>query len=369
MEYKFYDLVNYLLEFFKIVLLILLILLIIYIIFTKKYRWICILAQTYKRDYRGIQFVRITKNEVSRVRNNNYTLYTLFSETVHKHLDKTAVIYENEVWTYSKLYDFVNKVSNYFSSESFVKGDCIALFLENCPEFFSIIIGLSKLGVIVSLINTNLVSNSLVYSVQVAKCKALIFGSSLAHNVNDIVSLLPRLKLYQLNDAATNIVLDGAINLQQVFRRVWKEPLPANVQVNAKDSLLYIYTSGTTGLPKAVIVTHIRFLSQTLAFKYVFTEGVNNILYNPLPLYHAFGLVGISLSTLLGVTSVIKKKFSARSYFEDCAKHGCTIKKEYLAFLCFKLHFIQEEFDCFNTFFYFLGDTHFNRKNAFNRYH
>ena len=41
------------------------------------------------------------------------------------------------------------------------KGDCVALFMENKPEYIGIWLGLSKLGVITALINTNLRTHSL----------------------------------------------------------------------------------------------------------------------------------------------------------------------------------------------------------------
>lgn len=59
------------------------------------------------------------------------------------------------------------------------KGDKVALFLENRPEFAGIWLGLSKLGVITSLINTNLRKNSLLHCINVAQCQALIYSAEL----------------------------------------------------------------------------------------------------------------------------------------------------------------------------------------------
>lgn len=56
----------------------------------------------------------------------------------------------------------------------------VGLFMENRPEFVATWLGLSKIGVIVPLINTNQRQTSLIHSVEIAKCQALIFGESLA---------------------------------------------------------------------------------------------------------------------------------------------------------------------------------------------
>lgn len=52
--------------------------------------------------------------------------------------------------------------------------------MENRPEFVATWLGLSKIGVIVPLINTNQRQASLVHSIEIAHCQALIFGESLA---------------------------------------------------------------------------------------------------------------------------------------------------------------------------------------------
>lgn len=75
--------------------------------------------------------------------------------------------------------EFSNKIANVFKSHGYKKGDRVALFLENKPEFICIWLGLSKLGVITPLINTNLRLTSLVHSLVVAKTQAVIFGTEL----------------------------------------------------------------------------------------------------------------------------------------------------------------------------------------------
>lgn len=76
--------------------------------------------------------------------------------------------------------EYSNKVGNIFKSHGYKKGDVVALLLENRPEFVCLWLGLSKIGVIVPLINTNLRLNSLVHSITVAKSQAIIYSNELA---------------------------------------------------------------------------------------------------------------------------------------------------------------------------------------------
>lgn len=75
--------------------------------------------------------------------------------------------------------EYSNKIANIFKEQGFRKGDTVALFLENCPEFVCIWLGLAKLGIIVPLINTNLRDQSLLHSINVAEAQAIIFGGDL----------------------------------------------------------------------------------------------------------------------------------------------------------------------------------------------
>ena len=76
--------------------------------------------------------------------------------------------------------DYSNKIANLFLNKfKFKKGDCAALFMENRPEFVGIWLGLSKIGVITALINTNLKTQPLSHSIKVAKAKAVIYNSDL----------------------------------------------------------------------------------------------------------------------------------------------------------------------------------------------
>lgn len=79
-----------------------------------------------------------------------------------------------------KIENYSNQVAHAFSSKyGLKKGDTVALFMENKPEFVAIWLGLSKIGVITALINTNLKTQALIHSINVANSKVLIYGAEL----------------------------------------------------------------------------------------------------------------------------------------------------------------------------------------------
>lgn len=76
--------------------------------------------------------------------------------------------------------EFSNQVAHTFRLQGYQKGDEVALFMENCPEYVCFWLGLAKIGVVTALINTNQKADSLAHAINVIDVKAVIFGQSLA---------------------------------------------------------------------------------------------------------------------------------------------------------------------------------------------
>lgn len=191
----------------------------------------------------------------------NVTIADIFQNNVAKHPEKVAIISETDEWTFRQLNEYSTGVANVFHMHCYHKGDVVGLLLENRPEFVGIWLGLSKIGVVTSLINTNLRGPSLVHSINIAKCSALIYGETFAEYVESIAGEIPSsVALYQINNNSTQQVANKTIkDLNALVEAAAKDKLPKSVEsATHHDQLVYIYTSGTTGLPKAAVITHSR---------------------------------------------------------------------------------------------------------------
>lgn len=129
--------------------------------------------------YRYIKLLSL----VRRCQRKNVAVSDLFHHYVAKHPQKPCIIYDGKEWTFREVNEFSNRIANLFQQNGYKKGDVIGLFMENRPEFVATWLGLSKIGVIVPLINTNQRQASLIHSIEIAHCQALIFGESLATGI------------------------------------------------------------------------------------------------------------------------------------------------------------------------------------------
>ncbi|XP_058825807.1 long-chain fatty acid transport protein 4 isoform X2 [Topomyia yanbarensis] len=300
------------------------------------WRWLYIAAVTAPRDAKALtRYIKLLRL-VRKYSRQNSSIAEIFAEYVAKQPDKACFIFEGKEWTFREVSDYSNRVANVFHTHGYKHGDVVGLLLENRPEFVATWLGLSKLGVIIPLINHNLRKNALMHSITVAKCNALLYGESLCDSVAEISDSLPSsTALYQLNDTVQKSVLPNSKDMATLLQSASKEqPLSGVKKPDHHDRLLYIYTSGTTGLPKAAVITHSRFVFITAAIHVMSGFRSDDIFYTPLPLYHtAGGMMSCGQALLFGATVAIRKKFSASQYFVDCQKYNCTVA-QYIGEMC-----------------------------------
>lgn len=289
--------------------------------------------RTILRDLSGIcRFAKVIFYTRLYARNNK-TVPDIFRLTVSKHPHKVALKLEQKTWTFQEVEEYSNRIANYFKSQGYQKGDVVALILESCPEFVCIWLGLAKLGVITAQINTNLRLDSLWHCISVANAKGIIFGTNFSGALKEIQTRIPDIvQIYSLGGTSSALV--SAVNLDAKL----KESSPAIPVVSHSksiaDKLLYIYTSGTTGLPKAAVITNARYFRMAYGANCALGIRNDDIVYSSLPLYHsAGGIVGVGQCLIGGCTIVLRCKFSASHFWDDCVESKATVV-QYIGEIC-----------------------------------
>ena len=264
-----------------------------------------------------------------------FTVARVFSRYATANPEKIAFIFEDKEWTYRELEEYSNRLGRYFRTKSLSRGDSVAVIMESRPEYVGTWLGLSKAGFVGALINTNLRQDVLVHSMKAANCKAVIFGSEFKEVIRDVRDKIPGLSLYQWSELPDTTCLEGATDFSMELPSIDPAPLVDDLALGTpRDKLIYIYTSGTTGMPKAAVITNLRYMLMSSGVHFMLNLRSTDRIYDSLPLYHtAGGLIGVGQALLRGVTVVLRRRFSASKFWPDCVHYECTIA-QYIGEIC-----------------------------------
>jgi fatty-acyl-CoA synthase len=244
--------------------------------------------------------------------------------------DAPALLSTSECLTYRALDDRINRYARWALAQNLGKGETVCLVMPNRPEYMAIWLGISKVGAVVSLINTNLRGTALAHCLDIAKPQHIIIASELCGEVRAVLALMagrPKIWSHGSDDFAR---IDGAIEKLSGGRLTEAE----RRGVTIADRALHIYTSGTTGLPKAANVSHHRLMQWSFWFAGLMNTGPDDRMYDCLPLYHSVGGVVATGAVLAhGGSVVIRDKFSAREFWDDVVNWDCTLF-QYIGELC-----------------------------------
>jgi fatty-acyl-CoA synthase len=128
--------------------------------------------------------------------------------------------------------------------------DHVALYLYNGNEYLEGMLGAFKARAAPFNVNYRYVDDELVYLLDDADARAVIFHASFAPTLARIRDRLPRVSLWlQVADETGEPLLPGALDYETALSEAKPEP-PSDL---SPDDLYVLYTGGTTGMPKGVL--------------------------------------------------------------------------------------------------------------------
>ena len=243
-----------------------------------------------------------------------------------------ALLSDGECLTYRALAERSNRYARWALDQGIGTGDVVCLLMPNRPEYMAIWLGITSVGGVVALLNTNLTGASLAHSVNLVAPRHIIVDGDLVERLAAARRGLegtPRIWVHGLDHDGFGRI-DREIERHDGGRLNDAERRPPSID----DRALYIYTSGTTGLPKAAIVSHARVMQWSYWFAGLMNTRPSDRMYNCLPMYHSVGGVLATGAVLAGGGSiVIREKFSARQFWSDVVRWECTLF-QYIGELC-----------------------------------
>jgi malonyl-CoA/methylmalonyl-CoA synthetase len=229
-------------------------------------------------------------------------LHDLFAIPLHRAPTRVALQYADatgsRTLTYRELFGQAERLAHLFHSWGIEKGDRVAVFCGNRPEFVTVYLALLRIGAVLVPIN-------LAYR-----------RREIAHMLADAA---PRLLVVERDLVAVVAELDSA-ERASVERVVAVEDL-ATEEVRARDALprvdgddlaMLLYTSGTTGTSKGAMITHDNVLATVTGLLAAWAWSERDVLLLTLPLFHTHGLVvGLTTALAAGARVLLRRKFEA----------------------------------------------------------
>jgi len=286
----------------------------------------------------------------------------IFDEASDKYANNTALIFYGKKISYRTLHELVDRLATALADLGVAKGDRVALFLLNCPQYVIAYFGALRAGATVTPISPMYTSKEVKHQLQDSDAKTIICQDILYDTVErtgialknviltNIAEYLPTLKkllgksvlgkVYGEMQVQTPRFMEVA-GLHQ-FQTLIKKypPRPPKIQFEPREDIAALpYTGGTTGLPKASVLTHYNLVAcqaQGRAFWPIFEEG-QEVVIAFLPFFHIYGQAVVMIANLvqgstlvLFTTPDIDDILSAMQRYRASAFYGVPTLFEYL---------------------------------------
>ena len=216
-----------------------------------------------------------------------FNLATVNEAVAEAVADREAIVFRDRRITYRELTDRTRRFANFLIGRGLgahTERDALAdwqsgqdhlgIYLYNGNEYLEAMAGAFKARLAPFNVNYRYVDEELVYLLNDAQTKALVFHGSLADHVEAIRHQVPTLEvLIQVNDEPRGL-LDGAIEYEAALAAA--VPDKPDLDWNP-DDLYVLYTGGTTGMPKGVLWKQSDILVASLGARRTNGEIIDNL--------------------------------------------------------------------------------------------
>ncbi|OQX25520.1 MAG: AMP-binding protein [Desulfobacteraceae bacterium IS3] len=261
--------------------------------------------------------------------------------------ESKAVVYHNLGinLNYSQFRDVCNNVAKGFMSLGVKKGEHIAIWANNVPEWLYTQFSTGKMGAVMVTVNTSYRSFELEYLMKQSDSTTLLLIGGVREAdeyLKVIYNVCPELKDCEpgkLKSAKLpmlkNVVFLGKEKHPGMFN--WDDMLALGKNISdaelkaLQDSMLpdevinMQYTSGTTGFPKGVMLTHTNLIGNAKSLGECMRLSSDDTMCIPVPFFHCFGCVLGTLTCVVAASAMAPVvAFKPDAVLETVQASGCT---------------------------------------------
>jgi long-chain acyl-CoA synthetase len=238
------------------------------------------------------------------------SLGQVFDEATERAPQRAALIFYGRAVTYRELREATDRFACALADLGVRKGDRVALYLLNSPQFVIAYFAALKCGATVTSISPVYTSHEVRYQLQDSGARAIVCQDILYDKVaksgveldlvvvTNIGEYLPALK--RLFGKKTAIPGQKNLHWLQDLLKKYPARAPAVAIDPRKDLASLPYTGGTTGNPKGVMLTHYNLVAAQAMGQATFSVAIpgEEVILAFLPFFHIYGQVVIMLGGL-----------------------------------------------------------------------
>ncbi|XP_022913348.1 uncharacterized protein [Onthophagus taurus] len=207
------------------------------------------------------------------------------------------------------------------------RGDVVALFLPNIPEFPICVFGSILAGLKVTTLNPAYTPDEIHRQLVDSGAKIIITINPLYQNCNKAIDKLDKkIPISIIKEKQDELLPQGTINFKELIDE--KLDLPDITNLSPDDTAFLPYSSGTTGLPKGVMLSNrnlVGNIQQIGSDETKFAklpDGSHQDCYpSILPLFHIYGFTSSVSLLRTGCKTVTLSKFTPELYIQTIIKH------------------------------------------------
>lgn len=254
------------------------------------------------------------------------TVGDLLEKVAEKYPDRQAIKYIDRDYfrTWKTFNEEVDEIAKGFMSIGVKKGDKVAIWATNVPEWLLTLFACTKIGAVLVTVNTAYKVFELEYLLRQSDTSVLVMthGYKDSNYIEIVNELCPEIKEQTPNELKIptlpflrSVILKGSeapagmMPWDELYRRaesVSDEELAARKkEQDPHDVINMQYTSGTTGFPKGVMLTHYNIVNNGKSIGDCMKFSHEDKLCIPVPFFHCFGLVLAVMACVTHATSMV----------------------------------------------------------------
>ena len=233
--------------------------------------------------------------------------------------DKPAYIEaaNGRILTFRQWADAVRRTASSLAARGLRKGDVVAIYSPNLPEYSVVFHAVSLIGGVNTTINPLYTPGELGNQLQDAGAKYLF----------TVAPCLEKAQQGTQGSAVREIIVFGEADGATPFSALLKNAAdPPHVAINPREDLVALpYSSGTTGLPKGVMLTHYNLVANILQTACAIPLDDTDTMLGLLPFFHIYGMVVImNLALYRGATNVTMQRFEIEQFLQALQTYQVT---------------------------------------------